>query len=109
VLRLAKDAALLDAPVGATSIDEHARSATFVISTPTPDRSEDVVNPNGVILENYVRNPVVLFDHGFSGITVPIGKSEDPTGTCTVIAAARGLRRLATSPIRSRGSRFSTW
>src|SRR5580698_7101070 len=75
-----KAAALLDAPVGPTVIDEVRRCATFVISTPTPDRSEDVVSPRGVKLANYARNPVVYYDHGFSGIQVPIGKCEDEFG-----------------------------
>ena len=65
--------------------------ATFVISTPTPDRSEDVVSPRGVKLENYARNPVVYYDHGFSGIQVPIGKCEDENGRLAVVVTDEGI------------------
>ena len=86
-----KTAALVDAPVGQTSIDEGRRCATFVISTPTPDRSEDVVSPRGVQLENYAKNPVVYYDHGFSGIHVPIGKCEDESGQLAVVVTDEGI------------------
>ena len=86
-----KAAALVDAPVGQTSIDESRRCATFVISTPTPDRSEDVVSPGGVRLENYARNPVVYYDHGFSGIQVPIGKCEDEHGQLALVVTELGI------------------
>jgi hypothetical protein len=86
-----KAAALVDAPVGQTSIDESRRCATFVISTPTPDRSEDVVSPGGVRLENYARNPVVYYDHGFSGIQVPIGKCEDEHGQLALVVTDEGI------------------
>jgi Caudovirus prohead serine protease len=86
-----KTAALLDAPAGPTSIDEVRRCATFVISTPTPDRSEDVVSPRGVKLANYARNPVVYFDHGFSGIHVPIGKCEDEFGNLAIVVTEEGI------------------
>ena len=86
-----KAAALVNAPVGQTSIDESRRCATFVISTPTPDRSEDVVSPGGVRLENYARNPVVYYDHGFSGIQVPIGKCEDESGQLALVVTELGI------------------
>jgi hypothetical protein len=86
-----KAAALVDAPVGQTSIDESRRCATFVISTPTPDRSEDIVSPGGVRLENYAKNPVVYYDHGFSGIQVPIGKCEDESGQLALVVSELGI------------------
>lgn len=73
------------------AIDTSNMSATAVISTPTPDRSEDVVEPLGAQLENYARNPVVFFDHGFSGIHLPVAKSEDPDGRLTVVVTADGI------------------
>lgn len=65
------------------AIDEGRMSATFTISTPTPDRSEDVMNPRGCLLNNYAKNPVVYFDHGFN-LSLPIAKSEDENGELTV-------------------------
>jgi hypothetical protein len=61
-------------------VDMAKMSAWATISTNTPDRSEDVVEPTGVLLDNYRKNPVVLWDHGFGGINVPIGKCEDSDG-----------------------------
>lgn len=68
-----------------------AMSARCTISTPTPDRSRDVVMPLGAVLTNYMRNPVVYFDHGQSGITMPIGKSRNPSGKLTVFKSASGV------------------
>jgi len=73
------------------ALDAAALSATAIISTPTPDRSDDIVEPLGVQLENYARNPVVYFDHGLSGLTLPIAKSEDPDGRLTVTPRADGI------------------
>ena len=39
------------------TLDAAALSATAVISAPTPDRSDDIVEPLGVRLENYAKNP----------------------------------------------------
>ena len=67
-----------------TELDKSAVSATAIISTPNPDRSEDVVRQLGISLANYKKNPVVYYDHGFAHIQTPIGKSEDPDGKLTV-------------------------
>lgn len=67
----------------AVAVDESAMSATAIISTPTPDRVNDLVVPSGCRLENYKKNPVVLWEHGF-GLSLPIAKSEDPDGNLTV-------------------------
>ena len=72
-------------------IDAAQCCATATISTPTPDRSEDVVMPLGCRLDNYRANPVVYFDHGFSGLSMPIAKSEDPNGNCTVVISDDGI------------------
>lgn len=66
-------------------------SASATITTPAPDRSEDIVHPEGVLLENYRRNPVVFYDHGFSGIMLPIGKSEDAEGNLTLVVTPDGI------------------
>jgi hypothetical protein len=67
----------------AVSVNEGLMSATAVISTPTVDRVRDLLVPRGCQLENYKKNPVVFWDHGFS-LTLPIAKSEDPNGNHTV-------------------------
>ena len=45
----------------------------FKISTNLQDRDEDILEPQGVRLENYRRNSVVLFAHDYSSL--PVGKS----------------------------------
>lgn len=51
------------------------RTLIVRISTKTPDRSNDVVLPGGVVLDNYFRNPVVAFGHNYSGLS--IGKTTE--------------------------------
>lgn len=48
------------------------RRRTFVISTGSVDRDNDTISVNGWKLENYKRNPVVLFAHDYDSL--PIGK-----------------------------------
>ncbi len=47
------------------------------ISTSTPDRSNDVVIPQGVVLDNYLKNPVVALMHNYHDL--PIAKAENVT------------------------------
>jgi len=74
----------MDVNDGAPYVDRAAMSARAVISTPALDRMGDVLVPEGIRLDNYRRNPVVLWAHGFEGITIPLGRSEDPDGNLTV-------------------------
>jgi len=46
------------------------RTLIVKISTSSPDRSNDVVLPSGVVLENYLKNPVVAFGHNYSGLSI---------------------------------------
>lgn len=50
-----------------------SRRRTFVISTASPDRDNDVVEVAGWQLENYRKNPVVLWAHDYRAL--PIGKA----------------------------------
>jgi len=85
LLRHPKSGAIANAiGVYAPVVDTAAVSAKFTISTPTEDRAADVVEPSGFQLGNYKNNPLVLYDHGFGGITLPIGKSQTPDGKLTV-------------------------
>ncbi|WP_373649221.1 hypothetical protein [Schlesneria sp. DSM 10557] len=56
-------------------------SARAVISTDAIDRVGDQLIPRGCRLENYAKNPVVLWAHGLEGIAQPIGTSLSPEGT----------------------------
>lgn len=55
--------------------DGEDRTLVVKISTSTPDRSRDIVRPEGVQLDNYIKNPVVAFGHNYSGLS--IGKTVD--------------------------------
>lgn len=43
--------------------DDNSRKVQFTISTGDRDREGDIIDPKGWELENYLRNPVVLFAH----------------------------------------------
>ncbi len=62
------------------TFDKSKMSATTVINTAAIDRDGEVILPTGVQLENYRRNPVVLWNHGFGQIDFPIAKCEHPSG-----------------------------
>lgn len=51
---------------------EDAAALDFVLSTATPDRSNDVVSQDGWRLDNYRKNPVMLWAHDYSQL--PVGK-----------------------------------
>lgn len=59
--------------------DITSNTATFVITTPSIDRVGDIVVTTGLNTENYLKNPVVLWQHDDSNL--PIGK-------CTSLYAA---------------------
>lgn len=46
---------------------------TFVISTPVQDRDDDIIDVDGWELENYQKNPVVLWGHDYRAL--PVGRS----------------------------------
>ena len=46
------------------------RSVKFVITTGAADREKDVIDPSGWDVENYLRNPVVLFAHDYDSLPV---------------------------------------
>lgn len=55
--------------------EDKERSLIVRISTSTPDRSNDIVHPQGIILDNYLRNPVVAFGHKYNELA--IAKAQD--------------------------------
>lgn len=46
------------------------RSLVVKITTSNPDRSQDVVVPQGAVLDNYQRNPVVALNHKYDGLAI---------------------------------------
>lgn len=69
-------------------------TATYTLCTVTKDlnragrivRITENQNGRGLILDSYQNAPVVLFDHGYGGINLPIGMSESPDGKLTLKA-----------------------
>src|SRR5262245_37026232 len=76
------------------SVDPITMSATCVFSTEVVDRVGDVVEVEGIRTENHQRNPVVFWNHG-RPLTLPIGKTRDPSGNYTVEIAG-GIARQTT-------------
>jgi HK97 family phage prohead protease len=61
----------------ATQVVEQSEGVyRFKITTSALDRYNDIVQPGGVMLDNYKGNPVVLFNHN-STSELPIGKNLD--------------------------------
>ena len=85
VTLLKSSACQLAAPVTQSkqAVDKGRMSVTAVLTTYTPDRQGDIVNPVGGDLSEHINNPVVLFHHG-KDYRLPIGKAEDPSGNYTV-------------------------
>ncbi|WP_339730103.1 hypothetical protein [uncultured Gimesia sp.] len=61
-------------------VDEQLMSARAIINTPREDREGDIIVPQGVQLENFRKNPVVLWEHGLGELTRPIAKCQHPDG-----------------------------
>jgi HK97 family phage prohead protease len=57
----------------------------FVISTLDEDREGDVLDPAGVVLDNYLRNPTVLWSHDYWGL--PIGRARNVRPSTSAVMA----------------------
>jgi HK97 family phage prohead protease len=57
------------------SFNDKERTITHYISTVTPDRFGDIVNPSGMDAENFRKNPIVLFGHSHNSRSNVIGKN----------------------------------
>jgi len=57
------------------SFNDSEMTITHYISTVTPDRFGDIVNPFGMDADNYRKNPIVLFGHSHNARGNVIGKN----------------------------------
>jgi HK97 family phage prohead protease len=57
------------------SFNDKDMTITHYISTVTPDRFGDIVNPFGMDADNFRKNPIVLFGHSHSARSNVIGKN----------------------------------
>ena len=53
--------------------DKEEKSVVSYINTATKDRDNEVIDPQGAILKNYRKNPVVPYGHDYRGL--PVGKN----------------------------------
>jgi len=53
--------------------EEDDRIVSFIVSTGIKDRDGDIIKPAGWMLDNYRKNPVVLYGHDRTGF--PVGKA----------------------------------
>ena len=51
-------------------INDEDRIITFVLSTESEDRDGDIIKAEGWVLDNYLKNPVVLFAHKYDELPV---------------------------------------
>jgi len=54
-------------------VDKDERAVTSYINTATKDRDNEIMEPEGVILTHYRKNPVVPYGHDYRGL--PVGKN----------------------------------
>jgi HK97 family phage prohead protease len=67
-----------------------SRRVQFLISTDAVDRDNDVLDPKGWQLENYMRNPIIPFAHDYKSL---------PVAKCLKIGTTpKGLEALAEFP-----------
>jgi len=59
-------------PAKMDTLKEEERSIIKYVSTISLDRDKDIMLPDGAILDDFKKNPVVLFGHNYRGL--PIGK-----------------------------------
>jgi hypothetical protein len=72
--------------------EEGEQSVVSIITSSRPDRDREIVDPKGAILDDYLKNPVVLFGHDYRSL--PIGmnmwvKPDKKTNPTQLIAKTR--------------------
>lgn len=72
--------------------DDDSRTLSFLVSTQDVDRHGDTIDPSGWELDNYVKNPVVLWAHDQSEL--PVAKASN------IVAGENGLLSDATFTTR---------
>jgi hypothetical protein len=77
------------------TLERRKDGGRIVITTGNPDREKDRVFPQGAKLENYLRNPVVLWGHDYFSASSLIGRTKSLESTETGIVADFDLRPAA--------------
>jgi len=99
-----------------TEVNKKERSVISYISTTAKDRDNEQLLPEGVVTDNYTKNPIVLWGHDYK--SVPIGKNlwikKDEKGLIakTVFAKsekADDLFKAYTEDIEGTGPLLAAW
>lgn len=90
-LRKSEAGGLVRDTLGITRHDKAKMSATAVINTPDCDREGEVILAEGIDFGNYRKNPIVLWEHGVAGLTLPIASSENPDDGSLAISVNGGV------------------
>ena len=97
-------------------VDKKERSVISYISTAAKDRDNEQLLPGGVTLENYRKNPVVLYGHDYHSL--PIGKNiwikQDEKGLIAKTVFAKSefadhIYRAYTEDIEGTGPLLKAW
>lgn len=78
-----------------TEADRRKDGGRITISTGSPDREHDRVFPQGANVQNYLKNPVVLWGHNYTSAESLIGRTKSLEVTETGIVADFELRPAA--------------
>jgi hypothetical protein len=81
---------MMTSPANPTT-DLNRMSASATINTDAVDYEDEVILASGVRIGNYQNNPVVLWDHGKSITTLPIGTCRMPDGDIDLIRSDRSI------------------
>lgn len=77
--------------------DEDSRKVSFTISTGAVDRDRDTLKVDGWELDDYRKNPVVLWAHNYYGL--PIGKAETVLPKSGVLKATAEFATAEMNPL----------
>jgi len=78
------------------TFDQGKMSATGILTTNMQDREGDILEVAGIWTGNHQFNPIALLDHGLY-FPLPIGKTEDPDGSYTVLIDAEAGECIQTT------------
>lgn len=85
--------------------DAKAMTATAIICTSDVDRDGEVIIPGGVGVTDYVKNPIVLWEHGFNyNVPAPVAKCEHPDGSLALSISKDAIEATSYFTNRNRDS-----
>lgn len=83
-------------PTAIKADEPSTRRMTFTISTGSVDRDRDTVNPKGWMLDNFRKNPIILFAHDYHAL--PVAKAVHISKTDEALIATAEFPPIGTYP-----------